>query len=75
MDDPQPAFWSLSKVLLALGLLGMGAAFMMRGNNWLATAPIMGIQHPIAAGVGALGIVLCLASIALRRFGPGGGSS
>lgn len=53
----------------------MGAAFMMRGNNWLVTTPILGVQHPIAAGVGALGIGLCLASIALRRFGRGDRSS
>lgn len=68
MDDPQPAFRSLEKLLLALGLLGMGAAFMMRGNNWLVTMPVMGVQHPVAAGIGAAGIVLCVASILIRRY-------
>jgi len=75
MADQRPASSTLPRLLLFLGLLGMGAAFMMRGNNWLVTTPILGVQHPIAAGVGALGIGLCLASIALRRFGRGDRSS
>ena len=50
----------------------MGAAFLMRGNNWLVTLPILGVQHPIAAGIAAVGVLLCLASVALRRFGSGG---
>lgn len=71
MDEPRRAVSTLVSVLLAVGLLCIGAAFMMRGNNWLVTTPIMGLQHPIAAGVGAFGIALCLASIALRRLGRG----
>ena len=30
----------------------------MRGNNWLVTMPILGVQHPLAAGVGAAGVLL-----------------
>lgn len=75
MDHSTSGRSTLVSVLLFLGLLGMGTAFMMRGNNWLVTAPFMGIQHPIAAGVGAVGILLCLASIAVRRLGGGSQSS
>ncbi len=75
MDHPPNARSTLVSVLLFLGLLGMGSAFMMRGNNWLVTAPFLGIQHPIAAGVGVVGILLCLASVGLRRLGGRGDAS
>lgn len=68
MPPPTPHGSVLVSSLLFFGLLCVLAAFLMLGNGWLATAPAMGIQHPVAAGVGALGLLLCLASVGLRRL-------
>lgn len=67
-DSHRP--WSIAVApLLMLGLLCIGVSFSMLDHGWLYTPPIAGINHPIAAAVGAVGILLCLASIALRRLG------
>lgn len=71
MSPPTSHGSVLVSSLLFVGLLCVLAAFLMLGNGWLAAAPVMGIQHPVAAGVGALGLLLCLASVGLRRLRSG----
>lgn len=55
-------------LLLFVGLLCMGASFVMLDRGWLARPPVMGVRHPVAFAVGAFGALLCLAAVAWRRW-------
>ena len=70
MSDRASAASMAVTLLLMAGLLLIGASFTMLDRGWLATAPVLGVRHPVAAGVGVGGILLCLASIAIRRASP-----
>lgn len=55
-------------LLLFVGLVCMGASFVMLDRGWLARPPVMGVRHPIAFAVGAVGALLCLAAVVWRKW-------
>lgn len=55
-------------LLLFVGLLCMGASFVMLDRGWLARPAVLGVRHPVAFAVGAFGALLCLAAVGWRRW-------
>jgi len=58
-----------AKAVLTAGLLILALAFAMEDRGWLlgVITPIGPVDHPLAAGAGLLGLILCLVGAYLLR--------